>query len=196
MAGSHEGPTPPGVGDQRIPWQIPQDFTDAQILEHLKGVPRPYSADLALVHPDLLVVSDALLVRFAGEDLILEFKEMRRIGSHTAAMRVGRPRDQFIIASHYGDISARFSRPVMDKGEFVTGRFNMSIRPEAETDVFIGESYRLSDPHFDTVRGQDSLVLSLESTRRIESVRRLPKQVQDYDAYLEELAKERLSKPR
>ncbi len=196
MAGSHEGPTPPGVGDQRVPWQIPQDFTDAQILEHLKGVPRPFSTDLAFIHPDLLVVSDALLLRFAGEDLILEFKEMRRIGSHTAAMRVGRPRDQFIIASHFGDISSRFSRPVMDRGEFVTGRFNMSVQPEAEADVFIGESYRLRDPHFDTVRGRDSLVIALESTRRIESVRRLPEQVQDYDAFLAELATERQTQPR
>ncbi len=195
MAGSHELPAQPGVGDQRIPWQIPQHFTDAQILEHLKGVPRPYSTDLAFIHPDLLVVSDALLVRFTGEDLILEFKEMRRIGSHTAAMRVGRPRDLFIVASHYGDISARFSRPVMDRGEFVTGRFNLSTRPEANADTFIGESYRLSDPHFDTVDGRDSLVLALESARRIESVQRLPASVQDYDAYLAELARERRPKP-
>lgn len=195
MAGSQEGPRFQRQGDLNVPWQIPQHFTDAQILEHLKGIPRLYSTDLDLIHPDLLDVSDALLLRFVGEDLILEFKEMRRIGSHTVAMRVGRPRDLFIITSHHGDISARFSRPVMDRGEFVTGRFNLSTKPEANADTFIGESYRLSDPRLDTVDGRDSLVLALESIRRIESVQRLPASVLDYDAFLAELARERRPKP-
>lgn len=191
MAGSHEGPTPPGVGDQRVPWQIPQDFTDAQILEHLKGVPRPFSTELAFVYPDQLVIPDALLLRFTREDMVLEFKEMRRDGSRSASMRVGRARDLFIIASHFGDISARFSRPVMDKGEFVTGRFNMSLEPDAEAEVFVGESYRLSAPHLDTVEGERSLVVALESSRRIDSIRQVPEYIKDYDAYLAELAGQR-----
>ncbi|MBP9716327.1 MAG: hypothetical protein KBD51_00090 [Candidatus Levybacteria bacterium] len=196
MAGSHEGPTPPGVGDQRIPWQIPQDYTDTQILEHLKAVPRPFSTELAFVYPDQLVIPDALLLRFTREDMVLEFKEMRREKGSSAAMRVGRPRDLFIIASHFGDISARYSRPVLDKGEFVTGRFNMSMKPDAEVEVFIGESYRLSDPHIDTVGDERSLVVSLESNRRIESVEQVPEYIKDYETYLAELAKLRSPKPR